>query len=52
MHWSLTDNYEWAEGFGMKFGLYAVDLETKKRTPRKSAEIYSRIIETGEANTG
>jgi beta-galactosidase len=51
LHWSLTDNYEWAKGFGMKFGLYAVDLKTKKRTPRKSAEIFNKIIETGETNT-
>jgi len=51
LHWSLTDNYEWAKGFGMKFGLCAVDLKTKKRTPRKSAETYRKIIETGEVNT-
>jgi beta-galactosidase len=49
-HWSLTDNYEWAKGFGMKFGLYNVDLKTKKRTPRKSAERFRKIIETGEAD--
>jgi len=44
-HWALTDNYEWAKGFKMKFGLYAVDLETKRRIPRKSAKTYQRIIE-------
>jgi beta-galactosidase len=43
-HWSLTDNYEWAKGFGPKFGLYSVDLETKSRKSRKSAEIYKEII--------
>jgi beta-galactosidase len=43
-HWSLTDNYEWAKGFGSKFGLYSVDLETKSRKSRKSAEIYKEII--------
>ncbi len=48
-HWALTDNYEWAEGFKMKFGLYAVDFETKARTPRKSAEVYKHIIETKKA---
>ena len=47
LHWSLTDNYEWAKGFRMKFGLCSVDLETKRRIERKSAEIYKRIIERG-----
>jgi beta-galactosidase len=43
-HWSLTDNYEWAKGFGQKFGLYSVDLETKSRKSRKSAEVFKEII--------
>jgi beta-galactosidase len=43
-HWALTDNYEWARGFRMKFGLYSVDLKTKTRKSRKSAEIYKEII--------
>ncbi|MEM1552087.1 MAG: beta-galactosidase BgaS [Candidatus Bathyarchaeia archaeon] len=43
-HWALTDNYEWAKGFKMKFGLYAVDLQTKKRIMRKSAKIYKQLI--------
>jgi beta-galactosidase len=44
-HWSLLDNYEWAEGYNKKFGLFAVDLETKKRIARRSASIYKKIIE-------
>lgn len=44
-HWALTDNYEWAKGFKMKFGLYAVDLQTKKRIMRKSAKTYKQIFE-------
>jgi len=44
-HWSLTDNYEWAKGFSMKFGLCSVDLDTERRRVRKSAKIYKRIIE-------
>ncbi|MEM2254584.1 MAG: family 1 glycosylhydrolase, partial [Candidatus Bathyarchaeia archaeon] len=43
-HWALTDNYEWAKGFKMKFGLYAVNPQTKKRTARKSTKTYQRII--------
>ena len=46
-HWSLTDNYEWAKGFGQKFGLYSVDSETKLRKGRQSAEVLKGII-TGQ----
>lgn len=47
LHWALTDNYEWAEGFRMHFGLFAVDLKTKERLRRGSAEVYRNIIESG-----
>ncbi|MVT13397.1 MAG: family 1 glycosylhydrolase [Euryarchaeota archaeon] len=42
-HWSLIDNYEWAKGFSMRFGLYGVNYETKERYRRKSAELYRKI---------
>jgi len=45
LHWSLLDNYEWASGYTMKFGLVAVDFETQARTPRPSADLYRRIVE-------
>jgi len=45
-HWALIDNYEWASGFKMKFGLYAIDHTTKSRIQRKSAEVFKNIIET------
>jgi beta-glucosidase len=43
-HWSLTDNFEWADGFRPRFGLVEIDYKTLKRTPRPSAYIYSNII--------
>ena len=47
-HWALTDNYEWAMGFKIRFGLYEVDLITKERIPRrKSVETYRRIVREG-----
>jgi beta-glucosidase/6-phospho-beta-glucosidase/beta-galactosidase len=45
--WSLLDNYEWAEGFVARFGLYSYDPETLKRTMRPSARVYARIARTG-----
>ena len=42
-HWSLIDNYEWAMGFKMRFGLYKVDYETKQRIPTKAVKVYGEI---------
>jgi Beta-glucosidase/6-phospho-beta-glucosidase/beta-galactosidase len=43
LHWSLADNYEWASGFGKRFGLLMVDYETKRLYWRPSAFIYREI---------
>ena len=42
-HWSLMDNFEWAEGFGARFGLYRVDYETMERIPGPGAEEFRRL---------
>ncbi|VGO22575.1 glycoside hydrolase family 1 protein [Pontiella sulfatireligans] len=46
-HWSFIDNFEWKEGFEMKFGLVEVDPDDENLTrhPRPSAKLYSRIIQ-------
>jgi beta-glucosidase len=41
--WSLTDNFEWAEGWGLRFGLIALDENTGERTERPSARVFERI---------
>lgn len=42
-HWSLMDNFEWAEGFIQRFGLFETDFNTFERKWRESAKIYSEI---------
>ena len=44
-HWTLTDNFEWSEGWRLRFGLFSLDPATQERTPRRSAELYRRIIQ-------
>jgi beta-glucosidase len=42
-HWSLTDNFEWAEGYEPRFGLYRVDRSTYERTPTEGATTLGAI---------
>ena len=43
-HWSLLDNFEWQKGFGMTFGLIAVERKTQKRYPKESLAYLGSFI--------
>ncbi|GMK42051.1 beta-glucosidase [Paenibacillus sp. CCS19] len=41
--WSLMDNYEWAFGYSMRFGMTYVDYDTQERIPKDSFKFYSKV---------
>lgn len=43
--WSLLDNFEWAMGYGPRFGIVRVDYDTLERTPKQSALWYRDVID-------
>jgi beta-glucosidase len=43
-HWTLVDNYEWADGYKQKFGLFSMDPQTRALIPKPSARVYRDLI--------
>ncbi|MET3209083.1 UNVERIFIED_CONTAM: beta-glucosidase/6-phospho-beta-glucosidase/beta-galactosidase [Paenibacillus sp. PvR008] len=44
MVWSLMDNFEWAEGYNMRFGMIHVDFRTLACTPKESYYWYRNVV--------
>jgi beta-glucosidase len=42
-HWTFTDNFEWSEGWGLRFGLIELNPATQERKPRPSAHMFADI---------
>jgi beta-glucosidase len=42
--WSLMDNFEWAEGYRLRFGLVHVDYATQTRLLKSSARWFAGVI--------
>jgi len=47
-HWSLLDNFEWAEGYAQRFGMVYVDFRSQKRTIKDSGKWYAELAKTGK----
>ncbi len=45
-YWSLTDNFEWAEGFDKRFGLVYVDYRNESRILKDSSLWYKNVIKS------
>ena len=41
--WSMLDNFEWAMGYGPRFGIVHVDYKTLRRTPKASFRWLARL---------
>ena len=50
-HWSLTDNFEWTEGFGPHFGLYSVDYSSYARTITEGGDVLHAIAAARQVTT-
>jgi beta-glucosidase len=46
-HWSLLDNFEWAEGYSQRFGLVYVDFRDQRRIIKESGNWYGKLAATG-----
>ncbi len=52
LYWTAWDNFEWAEGYTKRFGLFSVDRDTQERIAKPSAALFAEICRTREVPEG
>jgi len=45
--WSLMDNFEWSQGYTLRYGIVHVDFETQERRPKDSAHFLRSLGRRG-----
>ncbi len=50
--WSIMDNFEWAQGYALRFGLVYIDYTTLQRIPKDSYHWFARVIESNGESLG
>jgi beta-glucosidase len=45
--WSLMDNFEWSEGYSLRYGIVHVDFDTQRRLPKDSAYFIRSLSASG-----
>ncbi len=45
LFWSTLDNFEWNEGYTMRFGMINVDFDTQKRRVKPSGKMFAEIAQ-------
>ncbi|HUN59333.1 MAG TPA: GH1 family beta-glucosidase [Candidatus Binataceae bacterium] len=46
--WTLTDNFEWAEGYAQRFGIVYCDRDTQRRIIKDSGYWYARLVQSNQ----
>jgi beta-glucosidase len=46
--WSMMDNFEWALGYSIRFGVYYVDYTTQRRILKDSGRYFAQVAKTGQ----
>ena len=50
--WTLMDDFEWNNGYGIRFGLYHIEPQTLNRIPKSSALWFKSFLTSSSSLIG